>query len=151
MSGLQVQLCETRRELQELKASLKLTQKEKEQLLAEKQVGGIVWFIIRDSLNFVFSAKGLLKRLPCMYGVTSTDYVPFSLSAGKVLYGLTSTISLSASFQFSMFVMTLYHLLIYCYPKAYLANKYTQYTGIVNALWWESSLCCYFLSCYCAL
>lgn len=35
---LQVQLCETRRELQELKASLRVTQKEKEQLLAEKQV-----------------------------------------------------------------------------------------------------------------
>ncbi|CAG07391.1 unnamed protein product [Tetraodon nigroviridis] len=33
-----VQLCETRRELQELKASLRVTQKEKEQLLAEKQV-----------------------------------------------------------------------------------------------------------------
>ena len=38
MSGLQVQLCETRRELQELKASLRVAQKEKEQLLAEKQV-----------------------------------------------------------------------------------------------------------------
>lgn len=37
-SVLQVQLCETRRELQELKASLRVTQKEKEQLLAEKQV-----------------------------------------------------------------------------------------------------------------
>lgn len=34
----QVQLCETRRELQELKTSLRVTQKEKEQLLAEKQV-----------------------------------------------------------------------------------------------------------------
>ncbi|XP_030278523.1 calcium-binding and coiled-coil domain-containing protein 1 isoform X1 [Sparus aurata] len=32
-----VQLCETRRELQELKASLRVAQKEKEQLLAEKQ------------------------------------------------------------------------------------------------------------------
>lgn len=36
--GLQVQLSETRRELQELKASLRVAQKEKEQLLAEKQV-----------------------------------------------------------------------------------------------------------------
>lgn len=34
----QVQLCETRRELQELKTSVRVTQKEKEQLLAEKQV-----------------------------------------------------------------------------------------------------------------
>lgn len=34
----QVQLCETRRELQELKASLRVAQKEKEQLLMEKQV-----------------------------------------------------------------------------------------------------------------
>lgn len=34
----QVQLSETRRELQELKASLRVAQKEKEQLLAEKQV-----------------------------------------------------------------------------------------------------------------
>ncbi|XP_011620172.2 calcium-binding and coiled-coil domain-containing protein 1 [Takifugu rubripes] len=32
-----VQLCETRRELQELKTSVRVTQKEKEQLLAEKQ------------------------------------------------------------------------------------------------------------------
>lgn len=37
--GLQVQLSETRRELQELKASLRVAQKEKEQLLTEKQVG----------------------------------------------------------------------------------------------------------------
>lgn len=35
---LQVQLCETRRELQELKASLRVAQKEKEQLVMEKQV-----------------------------------------------------------------------------------------------------------------
>ena len=34
---LQVQLSETRRELQELKASLRVAQKEKEQLLMEKQ------------------------------------------------------------------------------------------------------------------
>ncbi len=38
ISDLQVQLSETRRELQELKASLRVAQKEKEQLLAEKQV-----------------------------------------------------------------------------------------------------------------
>lgn len=37
-SVLQVQLCETRRELQELKASVRVTQKEKQQLLAEKRV-----------------------------------------------------------------------------------------------------------------
>lgn len=43
ISTLQVQLCETRRELQELKASLRVAQKEKEQLLAEKQVRGLVW------------------------------------------------------------------------------------------------------------
>lgn len=36
--GLQVQLSETRRELQELKASLRVAQKEKELLQAEKQV-----------------------------------------------------------------------------------------------------------------
>lgn len=40
---LQVQLCETRRELQELKASLRVAQKEKEQLLMEKQVSVAVW------------------------------------------------------------------------------------------------------------
>lgn len=39
----QVQLCETRRELQELKASLRVAQKEKEQLLMEKQVSVAVW------------------------------------------------------------------------------------------------------------
>lgn len=38
ISGLQVQLSETRRELQELKGSLRVSHKEKEQLLAEKQV-----------------------------------------------------------------------------------------------------------------
>lgn len=35
---LQVQLSESRRELQELKASLRVAQKEKELLIAEKQV-----------------------------------------------------------------------------------------------------------------
>ena len=40
--GLQVQLSETRRELQELKASLRVAQKEKEQLLLEKQVRNTV-------------------------------------------------------------------------------------------------------------
>lgn len=39
----QVQLCETRRELQELKASLRVAQKEKEHLLMEKQVSVVVW------------------------------------------------------------------------------------------------------------
>lgn len=39
----QVQLCETRRELQELKASLRVGQKEKEQLLTEKQVSASAW------------------------------------------------------------------------------------------------------------
>lgn len=38
VSGLQIQLSETRRELQELKASLRVAQKEKELLQAEKQV-----------------------------------------------------------------------------------------------------------------
>lgn len=38
ISGLQVQLSETRRELQELKGSLRVSHKEKEQLLEEKQV-----------------------------------------------------------------------------------------------------------------
>ena len=37
---LQVQLGETRRELQELKASVRVAQKEKEQLLAERKVRG---------------------------------------------------------------------------------------------------------------
>lgn len=41
VSWNQVQLSETRRELQELKASLRVAQKEKEQLLAEKQVRDI--------------------------------------------------------------------------------------------------------------
>lgn len=40
--GPQVQLSETRRELQELKASLRVAQKEKEQLIAEKQVTSTV-------------------------------------------------------------------------------------------------------------
>ena len=35
---MQVQLSEARRELQELKASVRVAQKEKEQLLAEKKV-----------------------------------------------------------------------------------------------------------------
>jgi hypothetical protein len=40
---LQVQLSETRRELQELKASLRVAQKEKEELLLEKQAGPLLY------------------------------------------------------------------------------------------------------------
>lgn len=78
MSGLQVQLCETRRELQELKASLRVAQKEKEQLLAEKQVGGISH---KGQLESVFFAKGLSKRLefPCACVVSSAGKVWFCM------------------------------------------------------------------------
>lgn len=49
MTYLQVQLSETRRELQELKASLRVAQKEKEQLLGEKQA--------RHTVRLSFSKK----------------------------------------------------------------------------------------------
>nr|XP_046253475.1 calcium-binding and coiled-coil domain-containing protein 1 [Scatophagus argus]XP_046253476.1 calcium-binding and coiled-coil domain-containing protein 1 [Scatophagus argus] len=52
-----VQLCETRRELQELKTSLKVAQKEKEQLLAEKQE--LIEYIcqLEQKMGTVASAK----------------------------------------------------------------------------------------------
>jgi len=53
LSGLQVQLSETRRELQELKASLRVAQKEKEQLLAEKQVKNSILPAAREHLESV--------------------------------------------------------------------------------------------------
>ncbi|TNN82509.1 Calcium-binding and coiled-coil domain-containing protein 1 [Liparis tanakae] len=57
-----VQLSETRRELQELKSSLRVGQKEKEQFLAEKQVRNILCLVREESLNESMLIDNLCKN-----------------------------------------------------------------------------------------